>query len=308
MKNLLTALLLLFIINNSFAQVPPQAFNYSAVARNPQGNPIANTTIAIQIGILKGTLSGQLQYLENHIVLTDAFGLFNLTIGGGAIQQGTMSAISWGTDNYFIQIGMDATGGSNFITMGTTQLLSVPYALHAGTASSLSAGHYIGELYGGGIIFHLFRDSVGVEHGLIVSLADQSSGTAWEATAACLSGSCVNVSHSESTWDGRANTDAIIAFLGTNPSAANFCAAYNGAGFNDWYLPSIQELSLLWKSLYDVNKKLSSTSGGVEILQNIYWSSTEVDAIGAWFFSYLTGTVAYYDKVTSYRVRAIRAF
>ncbi len=120
------------------AQTPPNAFNYSAVARNAAGQPIATTTIGIQITILKTSPTGASQYSENHFVNTDAFGLFNLVIGAGAVQSGSMATIDWSNDNYYLKVGMDATGGTNFLTMGTTQLLSVPYALHSKTAESLS--------------------------------------------------------------------------------------------------------------------------------------------------------------------------
>ena len=122
------------------AQIPPQAFNYSAVARNVSGVPIANSTIGIQISILKTSTVGPAQYSENHFVNTDAYGLFNLIIGAGAVQSGSMSTINWSADNYYLKVGMDATGGTNFLTMGTTQLLSVPYALHAATADSIIGG------------------------------------------------------------------------------------------------------------------------------------------------------------------------
>ena len=118
------------------AQIPPAAFNYSAVARNAQNNPIANTTIGIQITILKTSPTGASQYSENHFVNTDQFGLFNLVIGAGALQSGSMSTIDWSNDNYYLKVGMDATGGTNFLTMGTTQLLSVPYALYAKSAGT----------------------------------------------------------------------------------------------------------------------------------------------------------------------------
>jgi hypothetical protein len=122
------------------AQIPPAAFNYSAVARNAQNNPIANTTIGIQITILKTSPTGASQYSENHFVNTDQFGLFNLTVGGGAVQSGSMSTIDWSNDNYYLKVGMDANGGTNFLTMGTTQLLSVPYALYAKSAGTVSGG------------------------------------------------------------------------------------------------------------------------------------------------------------------------
>jgi O-acetyl-ADP-ribose deacetylase (regulator of RNase III) len=136
-------LLLVFclaILTFAQAQIPPQAFNYSAVARNAAGQPIATATIGIKISILKTSTLGSTVYSENHFINTDAFGLFNLVIGSGAVQSGSMSTIDWSNDNYYLKVGMDATGGTNFLTMGTTQLLSVPYAMHAATADSIIGG------------------------------------------------------------------------------------------------------------------------------------------------------------------------
>ena len=128
-------LLLTLVVN---AQTPPNAFNYSAVARNAAGQPIASTTIGIQVSILKTSPLGASQYSENHFVNTDAFGLFNLVIGAGAVQSGSMTTIDWSNDNYYLKVGMDAAGGTNFLTMGTTQLLSVPYAMYAKSAGSVN--------------------------------------------------------------------------------------------------------------------------------------------------------------------------
>jgi len=124
-------LLLTLVVN---AQIPPNAFNYSAVAHNAAGQPIASSTIGIQITILKTSPLGASQYSENHFVNTDAYGLFNLVIGAGAVQSGSMSTIDWSNDNYYLKVGMDAAGGTNFLVMGTTQLLSVPYAMYAKNA------------------------------------------------------------------------------------------------------------------------------------------------------------------------------
>ena len=138
-KKLLFTLFLLLTISMQ-AQVPPNAFNYSAVARDAAGEPIATTTIGVQVSIIQSSTIGSAIYVENHFVNTDDFGLFNLIIGAGAAQTGTMENIAWDTDDFYLQIGMDANGGTNFLTMGTTQLLSVPYALHAATADSLIGG------------------------------------------------------------------------------------------------------------------------------------------------------------------------
>ncbi len=141
MKKIILLLTLSFsLLNLVNAQTPPNAFNYSAVARNAAGQPIATTTIGIQITILKTSPTGASQYSENHFVNTDAFGLFNLVIGAGAVQSGSMATIDWSNDNYYLKVGMDAAGGTNFLTMGTTQLLSVPYAMYAKSAGSFSGG------------------------------------------------------------------------------------------------------------------------------------------------------------------------
>jgi uncharacterized surface protein with fasciclin (FAS1) repeats len=147
MKKLLTTLtLLLSMAASTFAQTPPEAFSYSAVARDANSNPIANTTIGIQISLRQGSPLGTIVYQENHFVNTDQFGLFNLTVGAGAVQSGVMANIDWAAANYYLQVGMDANGSTNFLNMGTTQLLSVPYALHAKTAGSIVGGGGSGTL------------------------------------------------------------------------------------------------------------------------------------------------------------------
>ena len=131
----------LAILTVAQAQIPPQAMNYSAVARNAAGQPIATSTIGIQISILKTSALGAVMYSENHFVNTDSFGLFNLIVGAGAVQSGSMNSIQWSTDNFYLKVGMDINGGTSFLTMGTTQLLSVPYAIHAATADSIIGGN-----------------------------------------------------------------------------------------------------------------------------------------------------------------------
>ena len=141
MKKIILLLTLSFsLLNFVNAQSPPNAFNYSAVARNAAGQPIATSTIGIQVTILKTSPTGASQYSENHFVNTDAYGLFNLVIGAGAVQSGSMATIDWSNDNYYLKVGMDAAGSTNFLTMGTTQLLSVPYALYAKSAGTVAGG------------------------------------------------------------------------------------------------------------------------------------------------------------------------
>ena len=134
MRTIYSILLLAFALH-IFAQTP-QGFNYSAVARDASGKPIAGKNIAVQMSILKTSPSGILQYAETHLVNTDAYGLFNLIVGNGTAQSGSISNIQWGSDNHYLKVAIDANGGGNFITMGTTQIMSVPYALNAKKADN----------------------------------------------------------------------------------------------------------------------------------------------------------------------------
>jgi hypothetical protein len=300
-------LLLTLVVN---AQTPPNAFNYSAVARNAAGQPIATTTIGIQITVLKTSPTGASQYSENHFVNTDAFGLFNIVIGAGAVQSGSMATIDWSNDNYYLKVGMDATGGTNFLTMGTTQLLSVPYAMYAKSAGSVGGGgsggnftHYIGEQFGGGVIFHLWKDAQGVEHGLIVDKTDLSTSQAWSNIDQTIIGPAA-----QSSWDGLSNSNAIVGQAGHTSSAAALCLNSTNGGQSDWYLPSVQELNMLWNNYYTVARSLTQISGATQLQPAVYWSSTEYDYYHAWNFTFINGN-AYYDyKSNTHYVRAVRAF
>ncbi len=93
---------------------------------------LANKSVSFRIGILGGSTTGSAVYTETHTgKTTNAFGLVDLEIGKGTPVTGTFAGISWGTNNYFLKVEMDPNGGSAYQSMGTSQLLSVPYALYA---------------------------------------------------------------------------------------------------------------------------------------------------------------------------------
>lgn len=118
-----------------FAQAPA-AFKYQAVARDGSGAVMANKTVSFRMSIIEGTVTGDIVYSEKHNAVTNEFGLVNLEIGNGTVLTGNISGINWGVDVHFLRIEMDPDGGSSFQLMGTSQLLSVPYALHAKTVET----------------------------------------------------------------------------------------------------------------------------------------------------------------------------
>jgi hypothetical protein len=367
---LLTTLCFLLLTNRLKAQTPPNAFNYSAVANNAAGLPIASTTIGIQMTILKTSTIGATQYTENHFVITDSYGVFNLVIGTGVVQSGSMTAIDWSTDNYFLKVGMDTAGGTNFQTMGITQFLSVPYALYAKSAGSvsgvinetdsifvasiangitgadttnwnnkqdhLSAGtnftisgdsisaaasnsgcfsHYIGEVFGGGIIFHLWKDAQGVEHGLIIDKTYLSTGYVWS-NMSTWNAPGIGAA-AESRWNGLGNSNAIVAQVGHTTSAAALCLNSTNGGQNDWYLPSIEELSLIYNKYYIISRALSQIPGASQLQDSKHWSSSELsfplspisNQVQVAYSDFAQGDVYNYEyKNQLFYVRAIRAF
>lgn len=134
MKKLYTLVILVITLSFSVIGQAPQSFKYQAVVRDLSGNVISNQLVALRISLLLGSDTGQVVYSEIHSGTTNQFGLITLDIGNGTVETGIFSAIDWRLDNYFLKLEIDATGGSDFQHIGTSQLLSVPYALHTQTS------------------------------------------------------------------------------------------------------------------------------------------------------------------------------
>ena len=110
----------------------PQRFNYQAVARNEVGEVLANQDVAFRFSILQGGENGSVVYSETQGLSTNAFGLVNTSVGSGIVESGNFSTIDWGSGTYFLRVELDPSGGNAYTLIGANQLLSVPFALHAG--------------------------------------------------------------------------------------------------------------------------------------------------------------------------------
>jgi hypothetical protein len=292
------------------AQVPAK-ISYQSVVRNTAGNLLVNTSIGTRATILQGSESGLAVFSEVHILQTNANGMLSFNLGDGINSSGNLNVINWNDGPYFIKLEYDLTGGSNYTIISINELQSVPYAFQANKANSIIKGghtffnHFIGEVFGGGVVFHLWKDALGEEHGLILYPNLVSAGTAWG-----LSGSDLP---NESVWDGMANTEVIVN-SGANPSdAASLCNDLSANGFDDWYLPSLSEMDLLYSSIFDINRVLSTIPGASQFGYNIYWTSTESDAFDAWHFGYYDGFTTYLSMINSsknspFAVVAVRKF
>ncbi len=118
-----------------FAQTP-QKMNYQTVIRNSSGMVLANQSVGIQISILQGSALGTAVYVETQTPTTNANGLANIVIGTGSVVSGNFSTINWANNTYFIKTEIDPAGGTSYTITGTSQLVSVPYALYAASSGS----------------------------------------------------------------------------------------------------------------------------------------------------------------------------
>lgn len=168
-------------------------------------------------------------------------------------------------------------------------------SVYAEMGGSGGSKHYLGEAYLGGVIFNLYKGEDGLEHGQVVNLTENTS-SAWSDT--------VNLEGASSSWDGVSNTANMVA----NKSPAKQYIETLGVG---WYLPSLDELNILYNNRYYANKGLSLIPGGTPLgydSNDIYWSSTEYDKDSAVVFYFGQGGCKQLPKNNKLYVRGIKSF
>lgn len=135
MRRITFTLLIVFLFAGNLPAQTPDAFQYQAVVRDSDGNARANETVTLDIAILQGSANGTTVYSETHEPTTNGAGLVTLEIGGGSSGD-SFSAIDWSDGPWFMEVSVDGT------EMGTSQLLSVPFAKYADKAGNAFSGHY----------------------------------------------------------------------------------------------------------------------------------------------------------------------
>lgn len=133
MKKLIFILLFLPLL--LLAQTP-QEFKYQAVLRGANGDLLVNQVVSLKTSILSVSAVGTVEYEETHSLGTNGYGVASINIGSGAVLSGSFANIDWSSNTYYLKTELDITGGSSFQFMGISQILSVPYALHAESAST----------------------------------------------------------------------------------------------------------------------------------------------------------------------------
>lgn len=317
-------LICLFLLDpRSVMAQAPSKMSYQAVVRNGAGDLVINSPIGVRISVLQGSSNGTAVYSETYTPnpQTNAQGLLSFEVGSGTPQTGTFNNINWAAGPYFIRTEVDITGGSNYQVLGSQQLLSVPYALHAersngitlplGMPSTNGQLYYcngqlqltpcplvIGQMYAGGYIFYL--DSSGL-NGLVCAPTDVGTYP-WN----CFG----NITGTDtSIGSGQANTLAILNSCTQASTAAKVCADWIFNGYDDWYLPSQGELSLIVQNLVLPGITSFHSNAGAA-----YWSSSQVpfqvygNSGHAWGVNMANGNVFTNAKQALQGVRAIRSF
>lgn len=137
MKKIIAICAAILMTANVWAQ-SPEKMSYQAVVRDASNALITSQSVGMQISILQGSTTGTPVYVETQTPTSNTNGLVSLEIGAGNLVSGDFTTINWANNTYFIKTETDPTGGTSYTITGTSQLMSVPYALHSKTAESIT--------------------------------------------------------------------------------------------------------------------------------------------------------------------------
>jgi hypothetical protein len=163
MKKILLSLGIMLGLFLGHAQAP-EKMSYQAIMRNGSGQLLINQSIAVKVSVLQGSPAGTLVYSERLTGNTNANGLISMEIGTGTVLSGTFSTIDWPTGNYYLKTETDPAGGTNYTIAGTSQLLSVPYAMYAKSAGGTGGSFtipYTNTINNASTLFSLINDGDG---------------------------------------------------------------------------------------------------------------------------------------------------
>ncbi len=178
MKRLIITLTAIFAFGSLIAQTPYK-MSYQAVVRDNSSELIANTQIGMRISILKGSENGTAVYVETQNTNTNGNGLVSIAIGEGTVVSGNFATIDWANGPYFVKTETAIGGGTNYTISGTSQMMSVPYALYAG---NVPAGDHTGDM-------------------------QYWDGTSWVILEAGSEGATLQMVNGKPTWVGSASGD-----------------------------------------------------------------------------------------------------
>ena len=137
MRKVIIVAVAVLMTANVWAQAP-EKMSYQSVVRDQAGLLLSNAPVGVMVRVLEGSSTGVVVFEEEFNVNTNTNGLLTLSIGTGVLVSGDFTTIDWGNDSYFAEVSTDVTGGTNYTLVNISELMSVPYALHAKTAENVT--------------------------------------------------------------------------------------------------------------------------------------------------------------------------
>ncbi len=293
--------------NNSNHTYTVKTIVYNTLVMSNSKILLKNTLLGVKVSIHKGSEKGEIIYAEVQQAKTNVKGNLQIEIGVSYVISGKYANFDPTGGPYFIRLDIDPKGGTDYNINITRPFVNTAKGIQSNykfaIGNKVIQKRYVGEIWGGGIIFHLNKDSLGNDHGLIASLHDLSKNARWG-----LNG--IDFFGFKNASVGKENTKAMITNGAEPGTASQLCNKYSHDGFKDWYLPAIKEMILLYevRGIIDeiLDKDKSDKTKGLENKQ--YWTSTGYSASTSWFFSFYNGGATNYGKNFVFNVRAIRAF
>jgi hypothetical protein len=278
---------------------------------------MSNAALTMIFKIHDVTATGTVVYQESQALTSNAQGLVSCFVGNGTAAQGTFANINWGNGAKFLHVLMNAGNGE--IDLGTQQMMSVPYALYAvqtdvrvsATGDTLSIGGQsvivpgissanpvveVGQMHQGGLVVYKFQSGdfgyvAGEHHGIIAAMQDLA-----EASFGCYN-VALNASQSGIGY-GYQNTMNIANSCMQETTAASLCWNLILNGYEDWFLPSMSELSILYSNRVALSMNNSN-----------YWASTEISIYDGGIINFITGIPGTSSRqLFSNGVRPVRYF
>ena len=151
-KYFLCICMLCFSILSVFADGSSGKMSYQAVVRDASGKLMVNAPIGVSISIHLNSTNGDMVFSEVHQVNSNENGLISLIVGGGSTST-TLDQIDWSSGDYYLKSRVDPNGGTNYTIESTTQLMSVPYALHSRSAERLTQAISFDDLVNVPVLF-----------------------------------------------------------------------------------------------------------------------------------------------------------
>ena len=257
---------------------------YQAEIRDGQDEALSSTPVGMRVSVLKGSKKGAPVYVETHAFETDAYGLVTFDLGSGNPVSGRISDLDWSTGPYFLKTEIDPSGGDNYTAIvGTSRIESeVPVS---------ATRRYLGERYGGGIVFHVTEDG---RHGLIHAVVEDAARKKRQHRI-----HADTIDFRGGVGAGKIMTQPMVQDKKGKAGEVSVYALNEADHLSDWYLPTRYDLILLYLNRAVIGGYSDFSRG---------WRKSEVSSVNVWFHSFTTGARFTNGRDDATYVRVIRKF